>query len=72
MNNEQRATTARKALEAFEIVASTGGESIRETAGDLICNIFHLLDAEGIPHEQVLDTAIDHYQNETVAKQKGN
>jgi hypothetical protein len=65
MNNQQRATTARKALVAFEGIASTGGVSIEETAGDLICNIFHLLDAEGIPHEQVLDTAMGHYQNET-------
>lgn len=67
MNNQDRAELARRALEYFHTLTRIGGpcnESVETLAVDLTCDLFHLLDEEGIARSEVLRKATYHYEEE--------
>jgi len=64
MNNQDRAKSARMVLSYFcELVPND--DDVETLAADLICNIKHLLDSEGIDYRHVLDVADSHFKAET-------
>lgn len=70
IDNEDRRTWARKALDAFgEQTGQTGyayddADCLGEIAGDLICNLLHLADAAGLDIDELIERAKDHHDYE--------
>jgi hypothetical protein len=70
VDNEDRRTWARAALDAFgEQTGQTGydysdAEMLEEIAGDLICNLFHLADAAGLDPNKLIERGRFHYDDE--------
>jgi hypothetical protein len=70
--NPKRGQWARDAVEAFQDVTGLGEDDGLETAiGDLLADLAHLCDAEGISFAAQLDHAKGHYEAETQAERKG-
>jgi hypothetical protein len=72
--NNERADWAHTALAAFadETCQDTSGDlehEIGSVIGDLMCNLYHLCDQQGIPHSHV-DHAKDAYEEEVSLEQE--
>lgn len=67
--NEDRAEWAQDALEAFAAAThmDTAGEDDQTIMTDLLCNLRHYADRNGIDFRQCLRIANVHYQEETTA-----
>lgn len=69
-DNDDRAAWAYTAVRAFGEETGqidydmTDREAVMEIAGDLICNLFHLVGAAGVTPEELVDRARMHYDAE--------
>jgi hypothetical protein len=63
ITNEDRAGQARQTLDYFLNIAPND-DDVETLATDLLADILHLLDQEGIDFERVLSSAEDHFRAE--------
>jgi len=63
MTNEQRAEQARNTLNYFLSIVPND-DDVETLATDLLADIFHLLEQEGVDFERVLSSAEDHFRAE--------
>jgi hypothetical protein len=69
--NEERADRGREACETFaESVRMDMANDLPTIIGDLIANLLHLADQEGLCAESVLRTATMHFEAETGEEQE--
>ena len=63
MTNEDRAIAARQTLDYFLSIVSND-DDVETLATDLLADMLHLLDQEGIDFERVMTSAENHFQLE--------
>lgn len=64
MDNYQRAQSALKAIQTFSAETGLEGEELDIPMTDLLCNLQHLAEAQGVDFQECLDRANRHYVNE--------
>lgn len=71
--NRERSEAAAAAVDAFErLVFLRPGEESRQTVlGDLLCDLMHYAQAQGLAWEGVIANATAHYEGETCFACKG-
>lgn len=62
--NADRADSARAAAEAFAIATGSQDEDLRTQLVDLLANIMHLADEEGLVFDALTESAYLHYEDE--------
>jgi hypothetical protein len=62
--NEDRASWAEVAVEAFKKETRMEGEDLETCMGDLLCDLRHLADAEGLSWDGLLHKGDMHYRAE--------
>ena len=67
--NKDRAEWARGAVECFVSMVG-GGDDLKTSISDLIADLLHLCDEEGIDHEDVLRNATWHYEEEVLIQKE--
>jgi hypothetical protein len=72
--NNRRALWAYGAVEsmAAKTMRSPEGEEIADKIRDLLCNIQHLCDAEGLNYDDLLDSARVGYREEIAGQEQAN
>ena len=65
VNNNDRAEWAQTGLDAFAVEIGGRGEPLAQNMGDLLADLMHLCDREGIDFKDVLRVAETHYTEET-------
>lgn len=55
--NEERASWAQRAIDAFEVATNMEGEPLETVVGDLLANLMHLCDAEDLDFGHLLARA---------------
>lgn len=70
--NNERADWAEAALDAFALVTrmDTAGEDYETILGDLLCDLMHWCDRNGVDFDVMLDVARMGYEDETTEKDK--
>lgn len=63
--NEDRAESAFRAVEKFSDITGLEGEEMQTKIADLLCNLQHLADEQGIDFSECLEQASRHYESET-------
>ncbi len=63
MTNRERAEKARLTLQYFLSIVPND-DDVEILARDLLADMLHLLDQEGIDFESVMESAADHFQSE--------
>jgi hypothetical protein len=63
LTNEDRAIAARQTLDYFLSIVPND-DDVETLARDLLADMLHLLDQEGIDFERVMESATDHFQTE--------
>ena len=63
MTNEERAEQARMTLQYFRSIAANDDE-VETLAIDLLADMLHLLEQEGVDYERVLRSAENHWRGE--------
>lgn len=64
MNNQDRAESAFKAVQTFSDKTGLDGEEIYTKISDLLCNLQHLSDEQGVDFQECLDRASRNYETE--------
>lgn len=62
--NADRAESAHRALEMFSDITGLDGEEIDTKFSDLLCNLQHLADEEGVDFSECLERAYRQYESE--------
>jgi len=71
--NQARAEWARAAVDAFRAETRLDdGDGMDTAIGDLLANLAHLCDAEGLDFDHLLSRAMGHYVAETTANEGKN
>lgn len=67
INNDMRAASAAKAVEAFQRATLTDDS---DALSDLLCNLMHWADQSGQDFAQALNRGASHYQSEVEIEEK--
>ena len=72
-NNHDRAGFAHRALDEFaRITRSEPGDDVEQVAGDLVCDLMHLMALTGHDPYAIIDSAIGHFVAELTGDMVGN
>jgi hypothetical protein len=64
ITNEDRASWARIALDAFIARLNMGDEQTEDCVSDLLCDMMHLCDTDGVDWDECLRRALNNYRAE--------
>ena len=64
MNNQDRAESACKAVERFSDALDMGDEDDDTRISDLLCNMMHFCDQQGVDFHDCLERASRNYETE--------
>lgn len=64
ITNQQRAEMAYRALNKFSELTGIEGEDESDQISDLLCNLMHYADEQGVDFDECIKLAKHHYKNE--------
>ena len=64
ITNAQRAEMAYRALKKFSELTGVEGEDESDQISDLLCNLMHCADEQGVDFDECIELAKHHYKNE--------
>ncbi|MGR5367041.1 hypothetical protein [Photobacterium damselae] len=65
-NNSDRAESAYRAIQKFSDVTGLDNEEMETKIKDLLCNLHHLADEQGIDFSDVLEASHRSYESELI------